>query len=65
MPTTPTPDEHTGNVRFPKPPKKPATPNHIDTTFVGYGGEPRAVDNWQAIALTAIDVFAKALRSGK
>lgn len=51
------PAEHGGSVRFLAKPKP--TPNHVDKTFIGYGGNPKAVDNWQAIALTAIDVFSQ------
>ena len=54
------PDEHTGNIFFPE--KKrgpPRNPNLVDTTFAGYGGNPESVDNWQAIALTAIDIFSQ------
>lgn len=41
------------------PPATPPTPNYVDSTFIGYGGQPGQVNNWQAIALTAIDVFSR------
>ena len=33
----------------------------IDKAFMSWGGVPEKVDNWQAVALTAIDVFSKSL----
>ena len=57
------PDEHTGNVFFVGKEKTPRDPNLVDTTFAGYGGVPDSVDNWQAIALTAIDIFSQLMAS--
>ena len=53
------PDEHTGNVFFVEKEKPPREPNHVDIAFASYGGVPESVDNWQAIALTAIDIFSR------
>ena len=57
------PDKHTGNVFFVENEKPPRNPNLVDTTFAGYGGVPDSVDNWQAIALTAIDIFSQLMAS--
>ena len=41
---------------FPKKKKSPDDLTFVDTKFLTYGGVPEAVDNWQAIALAALDI---------
>ena len=45
------PDYHADIFR--KPPKE-LDVHEVDRTFIGFGGKPSKVTNWQAIALTAI-----------
>ena len=46
------PDYHADIFR--KPPKELGELHPVDQTFLSFGGKPETVNNWQAIALTAI-----------